>query len=60
MTDTREEFLLELEEENILEQEELDTLWVSTEYFTLDEIPDYEGMASHRQQTCGLCRPQCQ
>ena len=31
MTDTREEFLLELEEENILEQEALDTLWVSTE-----------------------------
>ena len=44
MTDTREEFLLELEEENILEQEALDALWVSTEYFTLDEIPDYEGI----------------
>ena len=44
MTDTREEFLLELEEENILEQEALDTLWGSTEYFTLDETPDYEGI----------------
>lgn len=44
MTGTREEFLLELEEENILEQEALDTLWGSTEYFTLDEIPDYEGI----------------